>query len=78
MMTNLNNPEEFHRALSEGAWLLRQNRPQDREQRREGQLEEMRERVGDADEADDAHVATERLRGCGFQGRGRRARRAGL
>ncbi|MFO1396675.1 MAG: hypothetical protein U1F48_06395 [Burkholderiales bacterium] len=53
-------------------------RPQDREQRREGQLEEMRERVGDADEADDAHVATERLRGCGFQGRGRRARRAGL
>lgn len=28
-MTNWNNPEEFHRALSEGAWLLRQNRPQE-------------------------------------------------
>jgi tetratricopeptide (TPR) repeat protein len=28
-MTNLDHPEEFHRALSEGAWLLRQNRPQD-------------------------------------------------
>jgi tetratricopeptide (TPR) repeat protein len=28
-MTNLNNPEEFHRALAEGAWLLRQNRPQE-------------------------------------------------
>jgi tetratricopeptide (TPR) repeat protein len=28
-MTNLNHPEEFHRALSEGAWLLRQNRPEE-------------------------------------------------
>jgi tetratricopeptide (TPR) repeat protein len=28
-MTNLNNPEEFHRALAEGAWLLRQNQPQE-------------------------------------------------
>lgn len=28
-MTNLNQPEEFQRALSEGAWLLRQNRPQE-------------------------------------------------
>jgi tetratricopeptide (TPR) repeat protein len=28
-MTNINHPEEFHRALSEGAWLLRQNRPQE-------------------------------------------------
>lgn len=28
-MTNLDHPEEFHRALSEGAWLLRQNRPQE-------------------------------------------------
>jgi tetratricopeptide (TPR) repeat protein len=27
MTTNLNQPEEFHRALTEGAWLLRQNRP---------------------------------------------------
>ena len=33
MMTNLNNPEEFHRALSEGAWLLRQNRPQEAAER---------------------------------------------
>ena len=33
MMTNLNNPEEFHRALSEGAWLLRQNRPQEATER---------------------------------------------
>lgn len=32
-MTNLNNPEEFHRALSEGAWLLRQNRPQEATER---------------------------------------------
>jgi tetratricopeptide (TPR) repeat protein len=28
-MTNLNHPEEFQRALNEGAWLLRQNRPQE-------------------------------------------------
>jgi len=28
-MTNLDQPEEFQRALSEGAWLLRQNRPQE-------------------------------------------------
>jgi tetratricopeptide (TPR) repeat protein len=28
-MTNLNQPEEFHRVLSEGALLLRQNRPQE-------------------------------------------------
>ena len=28
-MTDLNQPEEFQRALSEGAWLLRQNRPQE-------------------------------------------------
>ena len=27
MTRNLNQPEEFQRALSEGAWLLRQNRP---------------------------------------------------
>lgn len=26
-MANLNQPEEFRRALNEGAWLLRQNRP---------------------------------------------------
>lgn len=26
---NVNGPEEFQRALSEGAWLLRQNRPQE-------------------------------------------------
>ena len=28
-MSNLNEPEEFQRALSEGAWLLRQNHPQE-------------------------------------------------
>jgi tetratricopeptide (TPR) repeat protein len=28
-MTNLNQPEEFHRVLAEGALLLRQNRPQE-------------------------------------------------
>lgn len=26
-MANLNHPDEFQRALSEGAWLLRQNKP---------------------------------------------------
>jgi Flp pilus assembly protein TadD len=32
-MTNLDQPEEFQRALSEGAWLLRQNRPQEATER---------------------------------------------
>lgn len=32
-MTHLDQPEEFQRALSEGAWLLRQNRPQEAQDR---------------------------------------------
>ena len=32
-MTHLDQPEEFQRALSEGAWLLRQNRPQEAQER---------------------------------------------
>lgn len=32
-MTNFDQPEEFQRALSEGAWLLRQNRAQEAQER---------------------------------------------